>query len=40
VEVLVNPQAVAFYEAVGLSAVGEVQTRFGPAPRMSLPAAG
>jgi GNAT superfamily N-acetyltransferase len=31
-----QPQAVAFYEAVGFIAVGEAQTRFGPAPQMSL----
>ena len=36
IEVVANPQAVAFYEAVGFLAVGEVQTRFGPAPRMSV----
>ena len=36
IEVVANPQAVAFYEAVGFVAVGEAQTRFGPAPRMSL----
>jgi hypothetical protein len=37
--VVANPQAVAFYEAVGFTSVGEAQTRFGPAPRMSLPIA-
>jgi predicted N-acetyltransferase YhbS len=37
IDVVANPQAVAFYEAVGFTAVGEAQTRFGPAPRMSLP---
>jgi hypothetical protein len=31
-----NPQAVAFYEAVGFKPAGEAQTRFGSAPRMSL----
>jgi predicted N-acetyltransferase YhbS len=31
-----NPQAVAFYEAVGFTKVGEIQTPFGPAPRMAL----
>jgi GNAT superfamily N-acetyltransferase len=36
IEVVANPQAVAFYEAVGFVEDGEVQTRFGPAPRMSL----
>ena len=35
VDVIANPQAVAFYEAVGFVRVGEAQTRFGPAPRMS-----
>ena len=34
--VVANPQAIAFYEAVGFSVVGEWQTRFGPAPRMTL----
>jgi N-acetylglutamate synthase-like GNAT family acetyltransferase len=36
IHVVANPQAVAFYEAVGFSQMGEAQTRFGPAPRMSL----
>ena len=36
IDVVANPQAVAFYEAVGFTWVGEAQTRFGPAPRMSL----
>jgi N-acetylglutamate synthase-like GNAT family acetyltransferase len=36
IDVVANPQAVAFYEAVGFTRVGEAQTRFGPAPRMSL----
>lgn len=36
IDVVANPQAVAFYEAVGFTPVGEAQTRFGPAPRMSL----
>jgi len=40
IDVVANPQAVAFYEAIGFRPVGEAQTRFGPAPRMSLPAAG
>ena len=35
IEVVANPQAVAFYEAVGFVPVGEAETRFGPAPRMS-----
>lgn len=37
IDVDANPQAVAFYEAVGFLPAGEAQTRFGPAPRMSLP---
>jgi predicted N-acetyltransferase YhbS len=37
IDVLANPQAVAFYEAVGFVPAGQAQTRFGPAPRMSLP---
>jgi N-acetylglutamate synthase-like GNAT family acetyltransferase len=36
IDVVANPQAVAFYEAVGFTTVGQTQTRFGPAPRMSL----
>jgi GNAT superfamily N-acetyltransferase len=36
IDVVANPQAVAFYEAVGFKPAGEAQTRFGPAPRMSL----
>jgi N-acetylglutamate synthase-like GNAT family acetyltransferase len=36
IEVVANPQAVAFYEAVGFTPAGEAQTRFGAAPRMSL----
>jgi N-acetylglutamate synthase-like GNAT family acetyltransferase len=36
IDVVANPQAVAFYAAVGFAAVDEAQTRFGPAPRMSL----
>src|SRR3954454_11332418 len=39
IDVVANPQAVAFYEAVGFQPAGEAQTRFGPAPRMSLPVA-
>jgi predicted N-acetyltransferase YhbS len=35
--VVANPQAVAFYAAVGFTAAGQAQTRFGPGPRMSLP---
>jgi N-acetylglutamate synthase-like GNAT family acetyltransferase len=36
IDVVANPQALAFYEAVGFKPAGEAQTRFGPAPRMSL----
>jgi N-acetylglutamate synthase-like GNAT family acetyltransferase len=36
IDVVANPQALAFYAAVGFTRVGEAQTRFGPAPRMSL----
>ena len=36
IEVVANPQALAFYEAVGFVGVGDAQTRFGPARRMSL----
>jgi ribosomal protein S18 acetylase RimI-like enzyme len=36
IDVVANPQAVAFYEAVGFVRTGEAETRFGPAPRMSL----
>lgn len=36
IDVVANPQAVAFYEAVGFTATGHAQTRFGSAPRMSL----
>ena len=36
IEVVANPQAVAFYAAVGFTPAGEAQTRFGTAPRMSL----
>jgi GNAT superfamily N-acetyltransferase len=39
IDVVANPQAVAHYEAVGFVAAGAVQTRFGTAPRMSLPVA-
>jgi N-acetylglutamate synthase-like GNAT family acetyltransferase len=40
IDVVANLQAVAFYEAVGFTPVGDAQTRFGPAPRMSLSIAG
>ena len=33
IDVVANPQAVAFYEAVGFTTGGAAQTRFGPAPR-------
>jgi GNAT superfamily N-acetyltransferase len=36
IDVVANPQAEAFYEAVGFEPSGEAQTRFGPALRMSL----
>jgi GNAT superfamily N-acetyltransferase len=36
IDVIANPQAVAFYAAVGFRSAGTAQTRFGPAPRMSL----
>jgi predicted N-acetyltransferase YhbS len=36
IDVIANPQALAFYSAVGFVAAGEAHTRFGPAPRMSL----
>lgn len=40
IDVVANPQAVAFYEAVGFTTVGKARTRFGRAPRMSLPVVG
>ena len=40
IEVVANPQALAFYAAVGFTPAGEAQTRFGPAPRMSLAVGG
>ena len=36
IDVVANPQAVAFYERVGFVAAGHATTRFGPAQRMSL----
>ncbi len=36
IDVVANPQAVAFYERVGFRASGVAETRFGTAPRMSL----
>jgi len=40
IDVVANPQALAFYAAVGFEPAGEAQTRFGPAPRMSLDVSG
>jgi len=36
VEVTANHHALAFYGKVGFAVTGEVETRFGPAPRMRL----
>jgi GNAT superfamily N-acetyltransferase len=36
IDVVANPQALEFYAAVGFTPAGEAQTRFGPAPRLSL----
>ena len=36
IQVTANPQAIDFYEAVGFITTGQAQTRFGPAPVMSL----
>jgi GNAT superfamily N-acetyltransferase len=36
IDVVANPQALAFYVRVGFTPAGEAQTRFGPAPRMTL----
>jgi GNAT superfamily N-acetyltransferase len=36
VEVTANHHALAFYGKVGFAVIGEVETRFGPAPRMRL----
>jgi N-acetylglutamate synthase-like GNAT family acetyltransferase len=36
IEAVANPQAAAFYEAVGFEPAGEAQTRFGSAALMSL----
>ncbi len=35
-EVTANPHALAFYEATGFVAIGVVETRFAPAPRLGL----
>ena len=36
IDVTANPDALGFYASVGFLVVGEAETRFGPAPRMSL----
>ena len=36
ISVTANPDALAFYESVGFVVVGQAETRFGPAPRMSV----
>jgi GNAT superfamily N-acetyltransferase len=36
VDVTANPDARAFYASVGFVEIGRAETRFGPAPRMSL----
>jgi ribosomal protein S18 acetylase RimI-like enzyme len=36
IEVVANPQALAFYDAVGFRPAGQAETRFGPAQRMAL----
>ena len=36
IEVAANPDALAFYESVGFRTTGSAETRFGPAPRMTL----
>jgi ribosomal protein S18 acetylase RimI-like enzyme len=36
IDVIANPQAVAFYRRVGFRTTGEAETTFGKAPRMSL----
>jgi GNAT superfamily N-acetyltransferase len=38
VEVTANPDAMAFYTAVGFRPIGTATTRFGPAPRLRLSA--
>jgi N-acetylglutamate synthase-like GNAT family acetyltransferase len=40
IEVVANPQATAFYAAVGFEPAGEAQTRFGPAALMALAVGG
>jgi ribosomal protein S18 acetylase RimI-like enzyme len=36
IEVVANPEAVAFYQRLGLTGADPVSTRFGPARRMRL----
>ena len=36
IDVVANPQALTFSQAVGFKPAGEAQTRFGSAPRLSL----
>jgi GNAT superfamily N-acetyltransferase len=36
VDVIANPNALAFYERLGFETTGQASTRFGEAPRMSL----
>jgi ribosomal protein S18 acetylase RimI-like enzyme len=36
VDVIANPNALAFYERLGFQVTGQAATRFGTAPRMSL----
>jgi len=36
IDVIANPQAVAFYDRLGFTTSGWAETRFGIAPRMSL----
>lgn len=36
VDVIANPNALAFYERLGFETTGQASTRFGAAPRMSL----
>jgi ribosomal protein S18 acetylase RimI-like enzyme len=37
IEVVANPEAVAFYQRLGFTGHEQVPTRFGPARRMRLP---
>src|SRR5262249_32041746 len=36
VDVIANPNALGFYERIGFEITGQVETRFGGAPRMTL----